>query len=98
MRSLLVKALFAPYTYFLSPALHFLAGPSGGCRFEPTCSRYAQEALVEFGFLRGTLATLHRNARCHPGSPGGLDPVISQRLSFRLRHTGDIRKPSPKEL
>jgi putative membrane protein insertion efficiency factor len=45
------------------------------CRFEPTCSRYAAEAIATHGAARGTLLALRRLARCHPGTPRGYDPV-----------------------
>jgi uncharacterized protein len=66
-------ALLAFYRRWLSPALHSL-GP-GGCKFEPTCSEYAQIAIVTHGPLRGTGLALWRLLRCHPFSPGGVDPV-----------------------
>jgi uncharacterized protein len=45
------------------------------CRFEPTCSGYALEAVRGHGALRGAAMGLARVARCHPWNPGGLDPV-----------------------
>ncbi|MGI8520771.1 MAG: membrane protein insertion efficiency factor YidD [Actinomycetota bacterium] len=45
------------------------------CRFEPTCSGYALEAVRGHGALRGAALSLARVARCHPWNPGGLDPV-----------------------
>jgi uncharacterized protein len=57
------------YRRFISPLL----GPH--CRFAPSCSAYALEAIREHGALRGTWLALWRLARCHPFNPGGLDPV-----------------------
>jgi putative membrane protein insertion efficiency factor len=45
------------------------------CRFAPTCSQYAAEALSRHGVWRGLSLTLRRLARCHPFNPGGWDPV-----------------------
>ena len=45
------------------------------CRFTPTCSQYAVEALTEYGLLRGGWMTVARLARCGPWHPGGWDPI-----------------------
>ena len=45
------------------------------CRFTPSCSQYAVEALQQHGFWRGSWLALKRLARCHPFHPGGADPV-----------------------
>ena len=45
------------------------------CRYEPTCSVYAREAIERYGFRRGSWLALARLSRCHPFRPGGLDPV-----------------------
>ncbi|MBM4384798.1 MAG: membrane protein insertion efficiency factor YidD [Deltaproteobacteria bacterium] len=57
------------YQVALSPVL------GGACRFAPSCSHYAVEALREHGALRGLLLALRRVSRCHPFHRGGYDPV-----------------------
>ena len=62
-------ALLRVYRFALSPVL----GPA--CRFEPTCSVYAEQAIQRFGAVWGSALALRRILRCHPFTPGGLDPV-----------------------
>jgi putative membrane protein insertion efficiency factor len=57
------------YQRFLSPLLP----PS--CRFVPSCSRYAYEAIEKYGLLKGGWLGIKRISRCHPFSAGGYDPV-----------------------
>jgi putative membrane protein insertion efficiency factor len=61
--------LVAAYRYALSPML------GRSCRFHPSCSEYAQEALERHGALRGVWLALRRIGRCHPWHHGGYDPV-----------------------
>ena len=68
MRALLT-ALITVYRWFVSPLL----GPN--CRFHPSCSCYAQQAIEVHGAARGSWLALKRIARCHPWNPGGYDPV-----------------------
>lgn len=45
------------------------------CRFEPTCSEYTRQAIVKYGAVKGSWLGVKRICRCHPGNPGGYDPV-----------------------
>ena len=75
---LLRKLAVAPirlYQYCLSPLM------PKSCRFYPTCSAYAHEAVMEHGLFRGLALILPRLARCHPWNPGGYDPVPPLRES-----------------
>ena len=68
------------YRRFLSPAL------GQRCRYYPTCSAYAEEAVRELGAFRGMILAAWRVLRCNPFSAGGLDPV-SERPIFRATRT-----------
>jgi uncharacterized protein len=57
------------YQYVISPAL----GPK--CRFTPSCSQYALEALKKYGVIKGGWLAIKRISRCHPGGGSGYDPV-----------------------
>lgn len=57
------------YKYLISPYL------GNRCRFDPSCSEYAVEALKRHGALRGLWLALRRVSHCHPWHPGGFDPV-----------------------
>ena len=68
MKGLLLGAIRA-YRLLLSPWW------GGQCRFSPTCSEYAAEAITRHGSLSGSWLALRRLARCHPWCAGGFDPV-----------------------
>ncbi len=68
MKSLLL-GLIAVYRYVISPLL------GRNCRFMPSCSEYASEAIHRHGSVRGGWLALRRVLRCHPWNPGGYDPV-----------------------
>lgn len=63
------------YQWVFSPLKRLLLGPGAGCRFHPTCSEYARQALLRHGLLKGGWLALCRIAKCHPFHPGGCDPV-----------------------
>ena len=69
---LILQTLIRGYQLIISPWI----GPR--CRFYPSCSHYAHEAIAVHGAARGTWLTLRRLGRCHPWHPGGLDPVPSK--------------------
>ena len=78
-QSRFAHALIRAYQRLLSPFL----GTS--CRFVPTCSAYADEAIARFGVRRGGWLAVRRIARCHPLCAGGHDPVPEQ-FSWSARH------------
>ncbi|MBC8003286.1 MAG: membrane protein insertion efficiency factor YidD [Opitutaceae bacterium] len=63
------------YRRILSPAKWALFGPAGRCRFEPSCSAYALQAVEAHGTLAGSALALKRVCRCHPWGGCGYDPV-----------------------
>jgi uncharacterized protein len=78
------RVLLAPirlYQRLISPAL------PRRCKYEPTCSAYAVEAIRRFGVARGLVLAAWRLARCNPFSDGGYDPVEAQRL---FRPKGEV--------
>lgn len=68
MRAILI-ALIRVYQWFISPLL------GNHCRFYPSCSQYAREAIERHGVVRGLWLAIRRLACCHPWHPGGIDPV-----------------------
>lgn len=65
----LLEALIKAYRWTVSPLL------PPACRFYPSCSHYAQEAIHRYGAMRGSWLAVRRIACCHPWCPGGHDPV-----------------------
>ncbi|HEV3176415.1 MAG TPA: membrane protein insertion efficiency factor YidD [Stellaceae bacterium] len=72
MLTLLLRGLIRSYQLLISPVL----GPS--CRYLPSCSDYAAEAIERHGALAGTWLAVRRLARCHPWGGSGYDPVPEQ--------------------
>jgi putative membrane protein insertion efficiency factor len=69
------------YQKLISPAI------PRRCKYEPTCSRYAVEAIRRYGILRGLVLAGWRLLRCNPWSYGGYDPVEAQRVFKAARRT-----------
>ena len=74
MKRLLI-GLIRGYKILISPLL------PPACRFQPTCSEYAMEAVERFGIFRGGGMAIMRVLRCHPFHPGGYDPVPPKEVS-----------------
>ena len=72
--SRLLIAVIRAYQWAVSPWL------GNRCKYYPSCSEYAAQAIARFGILRGLVLAAHRLLRCNPWSHGGFDPVESQRL------------------
>jgi uncharacterized protein len=77
----IVLAPIVLYQRLISPAI------PRRCKYEPTCSRYAVEAVQRYGILRGVVLAGWRLLRCNPWSHGGYDPVEAQRV-FRIGQRG----------
>lgn len=73
------------YRVAVSPALHALFGPGAGCRYTPSCSLYALEAVKMHGALKGGWLAFSRLCRCHPWGGCGEDPVPK---TFRFQIPG----------
>ena len=69
----LTAALIVAYQRLISPLL------PAACRFAPTCSEYARQAVADHGVIRGLAWAAGRLARCHPFHPGGWDPPPARR-------------------
>jgi len=71
--------LLRAYKWALSPLL------PPACRYVPTCSEYAEEAIDRYGVLRGGAMTILRLLRCHPFAEGGYDPVVKNSAEPHMR-------------
>ena len=67
--------LLRAYQLLISPML------GQNCRFSPSCSNYAMQAIERFGFFKGSWLTARRLLRCHPFHPGGHDPIPDKHCS-----------------
>lgn len=74
----LLRAVIRAYQLTISPLL----GPA--CRFEPSCSEYAREALQRHGAGHGSMLAIRRLLRCHPFGSSGFDPVPEERIPARV--------------
>jgi putative membrane protein insertion efficiency factor len=85
MRRLAI-ALIRGYKYAVSPLL------GNNCRFYPSCSSYAEEALRRFGVIKGGYLTLRRVVKCQPFHSGGYDPVLPVEHSGKSDNTNTANK------
>ena len=87
--------LVAIYRAAISPVIHALNGPA--CRFEPSCSEYARDAIAMHGMVRGGAMAIWRIARCSPVGGHGFDPVpaTTGRILSRAPTTRALIGPSP---
>ena len=89
LRAALIAIAIAPlrlYSRFISPAL------PRSCKYEPTCSAYAIDAIRELGVVRGSIVAAWRVLRCNPWSHGGWDPVADRTL---FRNDGSVTPKPP---
>lgn len=86
------KLLIRGYQYFISPLL----GPR--CRFYPSCSCYAMQAVDRFGLVRGAMLSILRLGKCGPFHPGGYDPVPEKFSLLRPKaNKENTDEPSPSK-
>ena len=88
-RARLALAPVRAYQRFISPAL------PRRCKYHPTCSAYAVQAIESFGILRGVVLAVWRVLRCNPFSRGGFDPVSAQTL-FTAPRRSDTTHSQPR--
>ena len=71
MKKILLKAI----NFYQKHISLWLESKNINCKFYPTCSEYTKQAIEKYGILKGGWLGLKRICRCHPGNPGGYDPV-----------------------
>lgn len=90
MLNRILIALVQLYRWCLSPML------GQNCRFHPSCSQYALDALRQHGAMRGSWLALRRLLRCHPWHPGGYDPVPGSDHHCGNHHAEPLSTPQVK--
>ena len=80
----IVLKLLCAYKGLMSPML------LPACRYVPSCSEYAMEAVARYGVVRGTWKAAWRLARCHPFAAGGFDPVLPPVVGGNTPDAGDV--------
>lgn len=80
----IVLTLLRAYQWLISPLL----GPA--CRYVPSCSEYAMEAVAHYGVLKGGSKAVWRLARCHPLARGGFDPAFPPAVAGNKPDAGDV--------
>ena len=83
-----LKGLIATYAYLISP----LTGPN--CRFYPTCSRYAAEAIDTYGAFKGSILAIVRILKCHPWYKGAMIDPVPEKIDW-LSLIGYKRRTTP---
>jgi uncharacterized protein len=86
---LVILQLLRAYKWAISPMF------PPACRYVPTCSEYAMEAVERYGVLRGGLKALLRLLRCHPFARGGYDPVVKRHTHCQGAANDESRVHSP---
>ena len=92
-----LRLLVRGYQVLLSPLLSLLDPLGGGCRYEPTCSRYCVQALALHGTRAGLWLALKRLARCAPWGGSGFDPVPPPAPKRRRDEPFHVPPPFPDE-
>ena len=85
---LVVLQLLRAYKWAISPMF------PPACRYVPTCSEYAMEAVERYGAVRGVWMAVGRILRCHPFARGGYDPVVKHRYFCGERRTTNEQRPT----